>query len=249
MASFPSPILRNAARAGLNVLLPPLCVACSGPTAEAHAFCAACWGALNFITDPLCACCGIPFEYAVDEGALCGACIAEPPLFTEARAPLSYDNESRALIIPFKTSDRTDFAIPFARLMLQAGIDMLEASDVIVPVPLHPFRLFARRYNQAAMLAAGVAALAKKEKRLDALNRKKRTPSQGTLHRSERQRNVAGAFAVKPSQKKHIENHRVLLIDDVLTTGATANACARVLLKAGAKQVRVLALARVKKTA
>lgn len=118
---------------------------------------------------------------------------------------------------------------------------------MIVPVPLHVLRLFARRYNQAAMLALGIGKASNKKVLLQALHRRKRTPSQGTLHRNERKRNVAGAFAVNPAMKKHLQGKAVLLIDDVLTTGATANACAKVLLAAGAKEVRVLALARVKK--
>ncbi len=244
-----SSLFKTVAGKGLDMLLPPLCMACGGLTAEAHAFCASCWGGLHFITLPFCACCGIPFEYASAPGARCGACLAEPPVFTEARAPLSYDDESKALIIPFKASDRTDYAPAFARLMRQAAGDILQKSEVIVPVPLHPWRLFARRYNQAALLALAIGKVSDKEIRLQTLIRAKRTPSQGLLHRSERQRNVANAFRVKPSQKKHIAGKNVLLIDDVLTTGATANACAKTLLKAGAKEVRVLALARVKKTA
>jgi ComF family protein len=245
---FPaSTLLKNAAQSALDALLPPLCCACGGLTAKAHAFCASCWGELNFITPPYCACCGVPFEYSIDQGALCGACMMEKPLFVEARAPLSYDDESRALILPFKSADRTDYAPAFARLMLQSAAEIIQKSDVIVPVPLHVLRLFARRYNQAAMLALGIGKASNKKVLLQALHRRKRTPSQGTLHRNERKRNVAGAFAVNPAMKKHLQGKAVLLIDDVLTTGATANACAKVLLAAGAKEVRVLALARVKK--
>jgi ComF family protein len=245
MTFSPSSIVKNTWRAGLDALLPPLCMACHGLTAEAQAFCATCWGKLNFITPPCCAACGLPFDYAVMDGALCGACIEARPVFIEARAALSYDDESRAVILPFKSADRTDFTPAFARMMLGAGGALLQKSDVIVPVPLHFSRLFARRYNQAALLALSLAKAVKKPARLSALIRTRRTPSQGVLHRSERQRNVARAFAVPGSQKKHIEGRAVLLIDDVLTTGATANACAKALLSAGAKEVRVLALARV----
>jgi ComF family protein len=243
--------LKDTARAGLNAVLPPLCLACGGQNSTAHAFCPDCWKTLHFIASPHCACCGVPFEFAAAlfDQSLCGECLRETPSFISARAALSYTSESRALILPFKNRDRTDYAPAFARLMAQAGIELLEKSDVIVPVPLHPFRLFTRRYNQAALLALGLSKLSGKPVRLQALIKKKSTPSQGRLHRGERQRNVAGAFAIRAKEVPFIANHSVLLVDDVLTTGATSNACTRVLLKAGAKEVRVLALARVKKTA
>lgn len=243
------PALKATARAGLNAVLPPLCLSCETLTESAHGFCAECWKGLHFITPPYCACCGLPFEFTVvmPDGALCGECMIERPRFSEARAALSYDNESRAVILPFKSHDRTDFAPAFARLMAQAGAALLEKAEVIVPVPLHPTRLFARRYNQAALLTLALSKISGKPARLQGLIRKKHTPSQGTLHRSERQRNVAGAFAVPENEKPHLVGRNVLLIDDVLTTGATASACASVLLIAGAKEVNVLALARVKK--
>jgi ComF family protein len=241
--------LKDTVHAGLNAVLPPLCLSCGGQNSTAHAFCPDCWKTLHFIAPPLCACCGIPFEFAaaLPDQNLCGECLREIPSFTAARAALSYTPESRMLILPFKHRDRTDYAPAFARLMAQAGSGLLEKSDVIVPVPLHPFRLFTRRYNQAALLALGLGKLSGKPVRLQALIKKKSTPSQGRLHRSERQRNVAGAFAIRAKDAAAIANQSILLVDDVLTTGATSNACARTLLKAGAKEVRVLALARVKK--
>jgi ComF family protein len=239
--------LKETARAGFNAVLPPLCLACSAINDSTQAFCGACWKNLHFIAAPYCVTCGLPFEFTAIEGAQCGECLLEAPQFIAARAALSYTPESRNLILPFKSQDRTDFAPAFARLMAQAGKEMLEASDVVVPVPLHPFRLFARRYNQAAILAQRIAKQVGKHVALDVLQRKYATPSQGTLHRSERQKNVARAFMVTKSGRKKLAGKNVLLIDDVLTTGATANACAKTLLQAGVKEVRVLALARVKK--
>jgi ComF family protein len=243
--------LKNTARLGLNAVLPPLCLACGEQNSTAHAFCPDCWKTLHFIAPPFCACCGVPFEFAspLPDQSLCGECLRETPAFTAARAALSYTSESRALILPFKNRDRTDYAPTFARLMAQAGSALLEKSDVIVPVPLHPLRLFTRRYNQAALLAMSLGKMSGKPVRLQALVKKKITPSQGRLHRGERQRNVAGAFAVNIREIAALTGHSVLLVDDVLTTGATSNACARVLLKTGAKEVHVLALARVKKAA
>lgn len=241
------PLLKTAFKPALDLLLPPLCLSCGGMAGNPHGFCAACWGELHFITPPVCAACGIPFDFEVDANALCGQCMSEKPVFTAARAALSYDDASRAVILPFKNRDRTDYVPAFTRLMHSAGKNLLDASDVIVPVPLHPLRLFTRRYNQAAMLALGLGKLSKKPVRLDALMRLKATKSQGHLHRSQRKANVARAFALHPRARKSMEGQAVLLVDDVLTTGATANACAKTLLDAGAKEVRVLALARVKK--
>ncbi|HVY12183.1 MAG TPA: ComF family protein, partial [Alphaproteobacteria bacterium] len=243
------PALKNAAQHCLNVLLPPLCLSCDALVERTQGFCGKCWSDLHFIAAPFCASCGLPFEYAalMPDNAQCGACIAEPPLFKQARAALNYDDASRELILPFKSHDRTDYAPAFARLMQQAGGALLQASDIIIPVPLHPFRLFTRRYNQAALLALALGRLSRKPVRLQALRRRKSTPSQGHLSRAQRRQNVAGAFRVAPHEKKNLQGRSVLLIDDVLTTGATANACAKELLKAGAKDVRVLALARVKK--
>ncbi len=238
----------SALRKGLDLLLPPSCASCGAPAGQAQALCPDCWGGLHFITAPYCACCGLPFEFpAAFADARCAACLADPPLFAAARAALSYNEGSKGLILPFKNSDRTDFAPLFARMMAQAGRELLDKSDVLVPVPLHWRRLFARRYNQAGLLALLLGRGAKKPVRLRGLVRRKPTPAQGHLPRRLRARNVAGAFAAPKGETAHMEGRAVLLVDDVLTTGATANACARALLQAGAKEVNVLALARVRK--
>lgn len=229
------------------MVLPPLCLSCQDAVEEAHGFCGRCWRDFHFITPPLCACCGLPFEFALDsDGAvLCGACLESRPHFEQARAVFSYNEAARHIILPFKHNDRTDYAPALARLMLQAGREFLNTCDIIVPVPLHRFRLFTRRYNQAALLAQALAKLAGRPVLLDALVRPKHTPSQGHLSRDQRKANVKGVFAVRDGAA--LKDKKILLIDDVVTTGATADEAAKTLLKGGARQVNVLALARVTK--
>lgn len=232
----------------LNALLPPLCLACETEVSAPHGFCGGCWQTFHFITPPLCTCCGLPFDFetGLSEGpALCAACLAEKPCFEKARAVFRYDDAARRVLLPFKHHDRTDLAPALARLMLQAGKELLEEADLLVPVPLHFFRLFMRRYNQAVLLVRALARLAHKPALLDGLKRIRATPSQGHLSREERRQNVKGAFAVTARARPKLLHKTVLLVDDVVTTGATAHACATALMKAGARRVDVLALARV----
>lgn len=252
--------LRPAARLALDALLPPQCLSCAELVSEPGALCATCWSSLRFIAAPHCRICGWPFETdPQDHNALageasaeappadlvCGACLREPPPFDRARAVLAYDDASRGLILGFKHADRTHGAPAFARWMARVGGELLITADVVAPVPLHWSRLLMRRYNQAALLANGLADLAGKRSVPDLLIRRRRTPSQGKLSRAERLRNVTGAFAVRRSHLSEVRGRRILLVDDVLTTGATVGACAAVLRRAGAASVDVLSLARV----
>lgn len=252
--------LRPAARLALDALLPPQCLSCAELVSEPGALCASCWAGLRFIAAPHCRICGWPFETdphdhnslageasadAPPADLICGACLREPPSFDRARAVLAYDDASRGLILGFKHADRTHAAPAFARWMARAGAELLITADVIAPVPLHWSRLVARRYNQAALLANGIAQLSGKRSVPDLLIRRRRTPSQGRLSRSERLRNVAGAFAARPSRLSDVRGRRIVLVDDVLTTGATVGACAAALRRAGAASVDVLSLARV----
>jgi ComF family protein len=241
--------LRPLGRLGLDALLPPQCLACGELVGEPGALCGPCWGGLNFIAAPLCRTCGRPFEFdpsgAANDETVCGACIARPPLFSAARSALAYDDASRRLILGFKRADRTHAAPAFARWMARAGAGLLAEADIVAPVPLHWSRLLARRYNQSALLANALAKQSGKTALPDLLRRRRRTPSQGGLGRSARFRNVAGAFSVAPRHKARLTDRHVLLVDDVLTTGATVEACAKALLRAGAAQVSVLTLARV----
>jgi len=235
----------NVVKALLNLLFPPLCLGCRGTVGQAG-FCAACWSALTFLDGPGCACCGLPFAVALEGDAFCAGCLAKPPAFDKARAILAYDDNSRGAILALKHADRLDLVPGFSRWLSRTGRSLLEDCDLIVPVPLHRFRLWRRRYNQSAELARRLAGDWKRGYDPFALIRTRGTASQGAMTGAKaRRRNVLGAFKVPDPAKVH--GKRVLLLDDVLTTGATVEACARALKRAGAEQVHVLVLARVVK--
>ena len=237
----------RAGSALLDLLLPPHCVACNGPVDTPGLLCAECFRRTGFITEPFCVRCGVPFATAALGGAefLCPGCRAAPPVFRHARAALRYDTQGRRLILPFKHADRTELAAVLAPHMARAGAALLREADLLVPVPLHRGRLFRRRYNQAALLAQAVGRIAGRSCMPDALLRRRATASLGEKSAAERAAEVDGAFAVRPSRAGRVAGQRVLLVDDVMTSGATANACAAVLLAAGATSVDVLVAARV----
>jgi ComF family protein len=235
---------RRVGRAVLNALLPPQCLACEANVDEPGSLCAECFDRFTFITRPHCQVCCLPFETAViNDDVMCGACLKDRPAYRQARAVFVYRDQGRDLVLKLKHGDRTDAAVHLAKWLIRAGGDVLNGADVLVPVPMHRRRLWLRTYNQAGLLANAVAALSGKSCCPDALERRKSTKSQGGLDRAARRLNVAGAFAIK--RKENVAGKNVVLIDDVLTTGATADACARTLLRAGASAVDVLVLARV----
>jgi ComF family protein len=239
--------VRQAARVLLDLLLPPQCVACNQPVGAPGLLCADCFRQTGFITEPFCARCGVPFASAALGGPdrICPGCRLIPQVFGRARAALRYDAQGRRLILPFKHADRTEIAAALAPHMARAGAVLLHEADLLVPVPLHRTRLFRRRYNQAALLAKEVGRLAGRPSLLDAMLRRRATASLGDKSAAERAAEVAEAFAVRPSRVRQLAGRRVLLIDDVMTSGATANACAATLLAAGAVSVDVLVAARV----
>jgi len=226
----------------LDAALPPHCLTCDNPVTEQGTQCPVCFGKLTFITEPCCARCGLPLPHA---DAVCAACEQAPPIFDAARAPLLYDDGARSLILPLKHADRTDLALPLAGHMARAGAALLARADILVPVPLHWRRLFKRRYNQSALLARHLAARAGKPMIPDALRRIRATSPLGGLSAFERRHAVDGVFIAAPGHVLRLQGRRILLVDDVMTSGATANACARALLAAGAAAVDVLAAARV----
>ena len=234
--------MRRLGRLLLDAVLPPRCLKCGAAVGEPGALCATCWPAIGFITPPYCACCGYPFELDPGPGALCAACIAMPPPYRRARAVLRYDEASKGLILGFKHGDRTEAAPAFARWLATAG-DFTDI-DLIAPVPLHWRRLLHRRYNQAALLALALGRLVDRPVVPDLLVRRRPTPTQGHLHAAARRRNVAGAFGVGTRRKPAIVGRRVLLIDDVMTSGATIESCCQALSRGGAAAVDVLTLAR-----
>jgi ComF family protein len=232
-------------RRGLDVALPPRCASCGVIVGAAHSFCIDCWRNLKFIVPPCCACCGLPFEFDAGPDALCADCHASRPPFRRARAAFVYDDASRPVILAFKHGDRTDLAPVLTRFLRQAGRDLLAGCEVIVPVPLHRRRLLSRRYNQSALLAGMLARESGLVGLTAALRRIRPTRSQGHLGRQARQRNVAGSIRVDEGYAGQLEGRHVLLVDDVMTTGATVNVCVRALKRSGALSVDVLTLARV----
>jgi ComF family protein len=228
----------------LDFIYPPLCAACRAPVSEPHALCATCWQTIGFLEGPMCSVCGLPFELDPGADTICGACHANPPPFDRARSVMRYDDASKKPILALKRADRLDLVLPFARWLERTGKPLIEESDVVVPVPLHWTRLWKRRYNQSALLAKRLAR--GKPLALSALKRIRATPSQGEMVSAKaRRRNVRGAFTVEAKYHTLFAGKSVLLIDDVLTTGATVAACARALKRAGAARVFVLTLARV----
>jgi ComF family protein len=203
-----------------------------------------CWQQMVFITDPACARCGFPFEYDMGHGALCAGCIHTEPSFTAARAVFRYDTISRAMILRYKYHDHTYCTPTFSRWLAKTGAHFIPHCDAIIPVPLHYRRLLHRRYNQAALLAHGLGRLSSLPVYPRALERTRHTRPQTGLTFKKRQQNVAKAFALSPKHAPDVKGKTLLLVDDVLTTGATLNRCTDVLLKAGAKDVYVLTLAR-----
>jgi ComF family protein len=236
------PVLNRLASSVIDILLPPRCLSCGEAVTEAGTLCARCWRGITFLGRPCCARCGLPFEFDLGQSVLCGDCARHLPSFDRARAAMRYDEASRHLILAFKHGDRLHLAPAFGRWLKRAGSELVREADLAVPVPLHWTRLFARRYNQAAVLAHALRAAGGPPVAPDALIRTRRTPSQGRGGRAARRRNVAGAFALK--QGFAVAGRRILLVDDVLTTGATAGECARILKRAGAARVDVLTLAR-----
>ena len=239
--------LRLAGQAALDLALPPHCVSCGEPVTVQGQLCVDCFRLTGFITEPCCARCGVPFASVAQGGPdqLCPSCRDTPPAFDRARAALRYDSQARRLLLPLKHADRTEIAWILVPHMARAGAALLRQADILVPVPLHRRRLFLRRYNQAALLAAGLARAARKPALPDALVRTRATASLGAKSATERATEIAGAFAVRASRVARLVGRRVLLIDDVMTSGATANACAVALKQAGASGVDVLVAARV----
>lgn len=241
-------LLARTGRRVLDALLPPRCLHCGTIVDAPGTLCMRCWNKAQFISAPHCDRCGLPFELAEDAAGpvvTCAACIADPPRFDRARAAMRYDDQARALVLKFKHADATYAAPGYATWMSRVGAALIRDCDLLAPVPLHRWRLLWRRYNQSALLAHAIGRSAGKPVIADLLQRRRATPSQGRLGRTQRFQNVAGAFALKPAHADRVKGQRVLLIDDVLTTGATVEECAKVLKRAGAVGVDVLTLARV----
>ena len=228
----------------LDFLFPPQCLSCNAPVAAQGTLCLGCWQQVRFITDPCCQCCGLPFDFALGEQALCGECLRQRPSYARARAVFRYDEHSRALVTKLKYADQTQLAAVYGTWLANFGKELVTASDVIVPVPLHYWRFIGRRYNQSALLAQALHKKSGLPVIPDGLKRLRHTQPQPGLTYRQRQDNVKGAFAAHPKHIHTLKGRSVLLVDDVMTTSATAGECARALLKGGALSVNVLTLAR-----
>ncbi|MEE1656900.1 ComF family protein [Microvirga sp. CF3062] len=238
---------REACRSALGLLYPPTCIACQAATGEPYTLCAACWSGMRFIERPYCERLGTPFAVDLGQPLLSPAAIADPPVFQRARAVAEYDGTASLLVHRLKYNDRLELARALGGMMTRAGAELLVDADVIVPVPLHRWRLWWRRFNQAMALAKTVSVDSKVPCDPFLLARVKRTRRQVGLTKAQRQENLQGAFRVPVEAKARLQGKRVLLVDDVLTTGSTANAASRALLRGGAASVDVLAFARVVK--
>ncbi len=241
--------LNHIGQSVLDALLPPICPVTREIVDAPGALSATVWAGLEFIGDPVCAACGHPFDYAGFEGQLCGACEAKRPPIARTRSALVYNDISRALILALKHGGHTDGVARMASWMAMAGEPLLADQVLVVPVPLHLRRRIKRRFNQSALLGRALA----KEYGLSfcpqLLDRARHTPTQAGRNARARHRNVAGAFRIAQKYRERLKGAHILLIDDVRTTGATLNACARPLLAAGCAQVDALTLARIVKPA
>jgi ComF family protein len=250
MASLPQSLTAHARTVGgavLDWVLPPRCAGCGIIVGGGAGFCPDCWQSLVFIGDPGCAQCDRPFAQNQGEGALCGACIADPPRWDRGRAALLYGPLPRRLVLRLKYGRRVTLARLAARLMAPK-LPVQEPGEppwLLVPVPLHRWRLWSRGFNQSAEIARHLAKASGHALLPDALVRMRSTPTLRGLGRKERGTAVRGAFAVHPGHATQLKGARVMLVDDVWTSGATADACARALRKGGAAEIQLIVLARV----
>lgn len=233
---------RGAMMLARDAALPTQCLSCRAPVAG-DGLCAACWTRVSFIARPYCERLGTPFPLDGGEGQLSMEAIADPPAFNRARAVARYDDVARSLVHALKYHDRMDLAPAMGRWMARAGADLFDGADALIPVPLHWRRRWSRRYNQSGALAKAIGREHEMPVLHRALRRNRRTAQQMGLSRKERATNVRGAFRV--AEREAVAGKRLILVDDVLTTGATVEACTAALLRAGAVRVDVLVFARV----
>lgn len=236
--------LADGLRPVADFLFPPRCPLCGEAIEAQSGLCADCWRGLAIPGEPACATCQRPFGDAPVPGGFCAPCLAAPPKHSGIAAATLYNNTSRQLVLRFKHGGRIGLARMMARQML-ARLGDLPADIVLVPVPLHRWRLWSRGYNQSALLAQEIGRLCGRTVAVDALLRVKRTPSLGGLGRKAREGALAGAIKANPRRRHALAARPVVLVDDVLTSGATTDACTRALLQAGAASVKIACYARV----
>lgn len=241
--------IRTAASAGLQLLFPPRCIACGETVAADFGLCGACWAETHFLTGLCCDSCGAPLPGDEEGAVICDDCQAHPRPWTRGRAAIGYSGTGRDLILKFKHSDRLDLKRPFGTWIARAAADLIGAETVIAPIPLHRLRLIRRRYNQSALLAQEIARLSGRPCIPDLFRRTRATPPQKGLDRAARAANVAGAIVLDPRRAGAIAGRPLLIVDDVMTSGATLAAATEAALAAGAARVDVVTLARAAKDA
>lgn len=239
----------RAWRGFVDLVTPSQCLGCGLPVGEPASLCIACWIKLQHLDEPVCDMLGTPFAYDQGAGTLSVAALANPPEWDRSRAAVLFDDASRGLVHGLKYEDRQEAGVLMARMMARAGRALIAEADMLLPVPLYRWRLWQRRFNQSAFLAHEIARISAKPWRADVLLRAKRTKSQVGLDHAARRKNVKGAFIVVPGAVAAVAGGNLLLIDDVRTTGATAEACALVLKAAGAAKVSLLSFALVQAAA
>ena len=232
-----TPLVRLA-----DFALPPRCPGCGQVTAQDHRFCVTCWSSLAFLGPPWCAHCHLPFEYDRGAQALCGACMADPPAHDGVRAAVAYGDVARGVALKLKYGGRLGCAETMARAMARL---MPQDAELLVPVPLHRWRIWSRGYNQASLIARALSRVEGVPVEVDLLRRVKATPVLRGLGAKGRAKAVSGAFSLAPGAREKLRGRTVVLVDDVHTSGATAEACTRVLKRGGAAKVILLCWARV----
>ena len=236
-------VVRRATRRIIEFALPPRCPGCGLVVEDEHQFCLQCWQSLNFLGEPCCARCALPFDYDAGEAAECGSCISDPPSFDRLRAAVAYADIPRTVALKLKYSGRPGVAGTLAHFM-RRHLDEADGA-ILVPVPLHRWRIWKRGYNQSALIATALSRRSGIPADLFLLERIKATPPLKGLGRQERAQAVRGAFRISAAAKQRVKGRTIILVDDVYTSGATANACAKVLKRAGADRVNILCWARV----
>jgi len=241
--------MQALARPIIDYALPPRCPACGVIVSDSLAFCADCWGSIDFIGDPLCATCGLELPYAaIGDEVRCGGCLAEEPPFDRARAVMRYGEVGKTIAHRLKYSRRVSLARVMAAHMarlIAAGEGAGQRAAILLPVPLHRWRIWSRGFNQAALIAGHMAKRSGVPMRTDLIRRTVNTPPLHSLGPGARRKAVRGAFALSPGARETIRGKTIILIDDIWTTGSTASACARLLKAGGAARVEILCWSRV----
>jgi ComF family protein len=236
----------------VDFVLPARCPGCGVIVTDPHSFCIGCWQSLSWLGEPCCVRCGLPFDYgSAGDPVECAACLADPPRFERLRAAVAYGEVARKVALKLKYGGRPGVAETLARFMARhlPPVDAGEPPRLLVPVPLHRWRIWKRGYNQAALIAAALSRRTGIEAGLDMLQRVKATPPLKAMNRRERALAVSGAFRVREGDKAALAGRRIILVDDVFTSGATGDACIRALKRAGAAEVEMICWARVIRTA